>query len=121
MIAANVAAAEALEKRRWPCMYRVHDQPDPVARRSLARVPRRASTCSLAARPGDPPQHFTQLLQKAKGTPYADMISTPGAALAVRRRSTRRRISATSAWRSAAMRISPRRSGAMPICWCIAR
>ena len=30
MIAANVAAAEALEERRQPCMYRVHDQPDPA-------------------------------------------------------------------------------------------
>ena len=30
MIAANVAAAEALEKRHQPCMYRVHDQPDPA-------------------------------------------------------------------------------------------
>src|SRR5690606_34003145 len=27
MIAANVAAAETLEQRRWPCMYRVHDAP----------------------------------------------------------------------------------------------
>src|SRR5690554_457564 len=28
MILANVAAATELEKRRQPCMYRVHDQPD---------------------------------------------------------------------------------------------
>jgi ribonuclease R len=28
MITANVAAAEALEKHRFPCMYRVHDRPD---------------------------------------------------------------------------------------------
>ncbi|HSA82943.1 MAG TPA: RNB domain-containing ribonuclease, partial [Geminicoccaceae bacterium] len=30
MIAANVAAAETLEQAGWPCMYRVHDRPDPV-------------------------------------------------------------------------------------------
>ena len=29
MILANVAAAEELEARRQPCMYRVHDAPDP--------------------------------------------------------------------------------------------
>src|SRR6266404_6591987 len=30
MIAANVAAAETLEKQRQPCMYRIHDAPDPA-------------------------------------------------------------------------------------------
>src|SRR3546814_9532415 len=30
MIAANVAAAKELERLRQPCMYRVHDKPDPV-------------------------------------------------------------------------------------------
>jgi ribonuclease R len=29
MVSANVAAAEELEARRQPCMYRVHDAPDP--------------------------------------------------------------------------------------------
>jgi ribonuclease R len=29
MVAANVCAAEELERRRQPCMYRVHDQPSP--------------------------------------------------------------------------------------------
>jgi len=28
MVLANVAAAQALEQRRAPCLYRVHDQPD---------------------------------------------------------------------------------------------
>ena len=28
MVLANVAAAQALEKRQMPCLYRVHDQPD---------------------------------------------------------------------------------------------
>ena len=30
MIATNVAAAETLERLRQPCMYRVHDAPDPA-------------------------------------------------------------------------------------------
>jgi ribonuclease R len=75
MIAANVAAAEALEKRRWPCMYRVHDQPDPSRVEALReflegldlRLPR-----GQVIRP----RHFTQLLEKAKRTPYADMINS---------------------------------------------
>ena len=75
MIAANVAAAEALEKRRWPCMYRVHDQPDPTRVEALReflegldlRLPR-----GQVIRPA----HFTKLLEKAKATPYADMINS---------------------------------------------
>ena len=35
MIAANVAAAEALEAARQPCMYRVHDVPDPAKLEAL--------------------------------------------------------------------------------------
>jgi ribonuclease R len=75
MIAANVAAAEALEKKRWPCMYRVHDQPDPSRVEALReflegldlRLPR-----GQVIRPA----HFTKLLAKAKTTPYADMINS---------------------------------------------
>jgi ribonuclease R len=35
MITANVAAAEALEKVGYPCMYRVHDRPDEARLESL--------------------------------------------------------------------------------------
>ena len=38
MIAANVAAAETLEQAGWPCMYRVHDRPDPVKLEGLAQL-----------------------------------------------------------------------------------
>src|SRR3546814_6569758 len=38
MIAANVAAAKELERLRQPCMYRVHDKPDPVRLAALAEV-----------------------------------------------------------------------------------
>ena len=30
MVLANVAAAQALEQRQAPCLYRVHDNPDPA-------------------------------------------------------------------------------------------
>ena len=53
---ANVAAAEALEKRRWPCMYRVHDQPDATRIEALrefliARVPVREGHWLLTGTP----------------------------------------------------------------------
>jgi ribonuclease R len=75
MIAANVAAAEALEKRRWPCMYRVHDQPD-ATRIEALREFLASLDFNLARGQVLRPKHFTQLLQKAKGTPFAEMIST---------------------------------------------
>jgi ribonuclease R len=38
MIAANVCAATALEDKKKPCMYRIHDRPDPVKVASLGQV-----------------------------------------------------------------------------------
>lgn len=38
MIAANVCAATALEEKRKPCMYRVHDRPDPAKVAALGQV-----------------------------------------------------------------------------------
>ena len=38
MIAANVAAAESLEQRGLPCLYRVHDAPDPQKLEALRQV-----------------------------------------------------------------------------------
>jgi ribonuclease R len=75
MIAANVAAAEALEKRHWPCMYRVHDQPDPTRIEALREF---LDGLDLHLPRGQVirPAHFTKLLQKAAKTPYADMINS---------------------------------------------
>jgi ribonuclease R len=75
MIAANVAAAEALEKRRWPCMYRVHDQPDPTRVEALREF---LDGLDLHLPRGQVirPAHFTKLLQKAAKTPYSDMINS---------------------------------------------
>src|SRR5204863_9981559 len=75
MIAANVAAAEALEKKRWPCMYRVHDQPDPTRIEALREF---LDGLDLHLPRGQVirPAHFTKLLQKAAKTPLADMINS---------------------------------------------
>ena len=75
MIAANVAAAEALEKKRWPCMYRVHDAPDPTRIEALREF---LDSLGLRLPKGQAirPAHFTHLLEKAAKTPYADMINS---------------------------------------------
>lgn len=75
MIAANVAAAEALEKRRQPCMYRVHEPPDPARVEALRQF---VDGLGLKLARGQVirPKHFTRLLEQAKRTPYAAMIHT---------------------------------------------
>jgi ribonuclease R len=75
MIAANVCAAEALEKRRQPCMYRIHDMPDP-ARIDALRQFLDGLDLRLARGQVLRPAHFTALLVKAAKTPYASMISS---------------------------------------------
>ncbi len=73
MILANVAAAETLEKLRQPCMYRVHDAPDAAKIEALREF---VATLGLNLARGQVlrPSMFTQLLEKAKDTPYATMV-----------------------------------------------
>jgi len=75
MIAANVAAAESLEKRKQPCMYRVHETPDP-ARVEALREFLQGLSFSIAKGQVIRPKHFTALLHKAAGSPYAAMINS---------------------------------------------
>ena len=74
MIAANVAAAEALEARRMPCMYRVHDAPDPAKFEALREF---AASLGLSLARGQVirPAVFARLLEQARRTPYAAMIN----------------------------------------------
>jgi ribonuclease R len=73
MIAANVAAAETLEAKRLPCMYRVHDAPDPAKVEALREF---VQTLGLTLARGQVirPATFARLLEQAKDTPYAPMI-----------------------------------------------
>jgi len=74
MIAANVAAAEALEAKRMPCMYRVHDAPDPAKIEALREF---TASLGLSLAKGQVirPAVFARLLEQARGTPYAAMIN----------------------------------------------
>jgi len=74
MIAANVAAAETLEAKRMPCMYRVHDAPDPAKFEALREF---AASLGLSLARGQAirPVVFARLLEQARRTPYAAMIN----------------------------------------------
>ena len=78
MIAANVAAAETLERLRLPCMYRVHDSPDAAKLAALRDflIELRIPGLTLAKGQVIRPRHFNQILEGAKGTPQATMINT---------------------------------------------
>lgn len=74
MILANVCAAETLEKKKAPCMYRVHDSPSPAKIEAL-RSFLHDLDYSVGKGDGLRPQHFNQILEKAKGEPEYDMIN----------------------------------------------
>ena len=90
MILANVAAAETLEERRMPCMYRVHDKPDRHEDGSAASVPRLHSTsaCSPAAtcaprtsqrvaRKGRPANRFERLVNETVLRSQSQAVYSP--------------------------------------------
>jgi ribonuclease R len=77
MIAANVAAAEELERLKQPCMYRVHDQPDPAKLVALREFLDGIGVPGLALAKGQrvQPRHFSDILRRAAGTAYATLVS----------------------------------------------
>jgi ribonuclease R len=76
MIAANVAAAEALERLRQPCMYRVHDTPDPAKLAALREFLDGIGIPGLTLAKGQVvrPRHFNEILRRAAGTPYQTLV-----------------------------------------------
>jgi ribonuclease R len=77
MILANVSAAEELEVNRQPCMYRVHDAPDPVKVESLRAFLDEANIAGLALARGQAikPELFNRVLRRAAGTPEAALVN----------------------------------------------
>jgi ribonuclease R len=74
MIAANVAAAQTLEKARAPCIYRVHDAPDPEKLEALRDF---LDTVGLTLARGQvvKPAHLNRLLAKVKGEPHERLLN----------------------------------------------
>ncbi len=74
MIAANVAAAEELERLRTPLLYRVHEEPGADKIESL-RETAKASGFSLAKGQVLTTATLNRLLHQAAGTPLSELIS----------------------------------------------
>ncbi|MBM3951016.1 MAG: ribonuclease R [Rhodospirillales bacterium] len=74
MIAANVAAAETLERMRQPSMYRIHDEP---TREKLDALREFLDTIGLRLVRGQVlrPAHFNIILEKARRTPHAHIVN----------------------------------------------
>jgi len=74
MIAANVAAAETLERKRQPCMYRVHDEPSMEKMEGLRQFLESLSI-PLARGQVIKAEQFNRILNKVKDTANADIVN----------------------------------------------
>jgi len=74
MILANVCAAEELEKRALPCMYRVHAPPSAEKLDNLRSFLR---TLDISLQPGDQlhPRDLDRVLKSVAGTPQAALVN----------------------------------------------
>ena len=120
MIAANVAAARALEAKKAPVMYRVHEPP---SREKLVALKDYLDDLRgrVRAGAGDQAGHIQphHRAGRRRRRPRGDhgAVAADADAGALRARAAR----SFRARRSRPMRISPRRSAAMPTCSSIAR
>lgn len=74
MIQANVAAAEELETKRTPLLYRVHDEPSAEKLRALQEFLKTVDQ-SMALGQVMQPQHFNRLLESVKGEDYQNLVN----------------------------------------------
>ena len=74
MIQANVAAAETLEERQTPLIYRVHDTPAPEKVRNLSQF---LTTLGLSLPPGQnlKPKSFNQILAAVRGREHEQLVN----------------------------------------------
>jgi ribonuclease R len=74
MIQANVAAAETLEEKRSPVVYRVHEPP---SKEKLAALREFLDSLDLKLPTGErlKPAHFNGVLERAKALPVADLVN----------------------------------------------
>lgn len=74
MVMANVAAAEELEQRKSPLVYRVHEEPSPEKLDALREVARSAGLI-LAKGQVLQTRHLNRLLAQAEGTDHDELIN----------------------------------------------
>jgi ribonuclease R len=73
MIQANVAAAEELEKRKTPLLYRVHEVPSEEKLRALAEF-LQTINLSLARGQAIRPKHFNKILEQVQNKDYQYLV-----------------------------------------------
>lgn len=72
MIAANEAVAEHIEKLGLPCIYRIHEEPDPMKLEDIFKVVKHLGRFGKKTfKPGD----FSSLLRAIKGRPEEEVIN----------------------------------------------
>lgn len=74
MIQANVAAAETLESKRAPVIYRIHDQPSKEKLKALREF-LDSIGIKLAPQGALKPEHFNRILAQAKTLPVPDLVN----------------------------------------------
>nr|WP_137176672.1 ribonuclease R [Roseomonas sp. AR75] len=74
MVAANVCAAEELERLRQPCMYRIHDRPSDEKLEGLRQF-LQGIGIKLAPRDRIHPRDFSQVLEIVKDRPEARLVN----------------------------------------------
>jgi ribonuclease R len=74
MIQANVSAAETLEAKRSPLIYRVHDEPSQEKLQSLVDF---LGTLGIPWTKGEQPrtERFNRLLEQTRDTPHAEIVN----------------------------------------------
>ena len=75
MIQANVAAAEELENKKTPCIYRIHEQPSFEKLETLRQF-MQSLDYNFAKGQVIKPQLFNNLISKVAGTPHENVVST---------------------------------------------
>ncbi len=74
MIQANVAAAEELELKGWPCIYRVHEQPSKEKLNNLREF-LASLGYSFAKGMVQQPKLFNNILRKVEDSPHTDVVN----------------------------------------------
>ena len=74
MIQANVSAAETLEQRRTPLIYRIHDAPSDEKLQALADF---LATVGMPWNKGEPArtERFNRLLDETRGGPHGEIVN----------------------------------------------
>jgi ribonuclease R len=75
MLAANDAVAETLERQRAPCLFRVHEPPDPAKLEALAAFVESFGLSLSAGARAIRPQEIQRLLRQAAELPQSRVIS----------------------------------------------